>query len=133
MQWTRKRPAAFRGVLPVIRLSLGIRGNRGKIPEVIVFAAVGDGFQVFRVTPVGDAHARDLPLLCHVYRLMFRYNGIVGKLIPSDSAALFHKPNDAFRIGAGLGDLIQCIFYEIVLFQFHHSFGLSVYQRAEKM
>ena len=120
-------------MLPVKLLSLGDRRNRGKVAEVVVFTAIGDGFQVFGITPVGNAHARDLPLLCHGNGFGFRNKGFVGQLIPRDPAAFLHKPYDAFRIGAGLGDLIQCMFYEIVLFQFHHSFGLSVYQRAEKM
>ena len=30
-------------------------GHRGEVAQVVVFAAIGDGFQVFRLTPVGDA------------------------------------------------------------------------------
>lgn len=44
--------------------------------EVIVFAAVGDGFEVFGISPVGDADAGDLTLLCkflsvHIHRSFF--------------------------------------------------------------
>ena len=60
-------------------LSLGIRRNRGQIAEVVVFAAVGDGFEVFGISPVGDADTGDSPLLCHIYCLLFLNNGIIGK------------------------------------------------------
>ena len=47
-------------MLPVKLLSLGDRRNRGKVAEVVVFTAIGDGFQVFRISPVGDADLNDL-------------------------------------------------------------------------
>ena len=59
------------------KLSLGFGRNRGKITEIIVFAAVGDGFQVFGISPVGDADTGDLALLCHVDCLLFFHNGVV--------------------------------------------------------
>ena len=77
-------------MLTVKLLSLGIRRNRGEVAEIIVFAAIGDGFQIFGITPVGDADTCDLALLCHIDCLLFFYNGIIRKLIPGDSAALFH-------------------------------------------
>ena len=73
----------------VIFLSLGIRRNGWQIAEVIIFAAVGDGFEILCISPVGDADTGDLALFCHVYCLLFLYNGIIGKLIPGDPAALF--------------------------------------------
>ena len=42
------------------RLCLGLRGNRGQIPQIVVFAAVGDGFQILGLSPVGDAHICNL-------------------------------------------------------------------------
>ena len=47
-------------MLSVKQLSLGIGRNRGEVAEVIVFAAVGDGFQVFGTPAVGDADLNDL-------------------------------------------------------------------------
>ena len=58
--------------------------NRGEVAEVVIFAAVGDGFQVFRISTVGDADTGDLSLFCHVYCLLFLNNGVIGKLIPGD-------------------------------------------------
>ena len=34
-------------------LCLSIGRNRGKVTKVVVFATVGDGFQVFGISPVG--------------------------------------------------------------------------------
>ena len=78
-------------MLKVILLSLGIGRNGWQVSQIVVFVSVRDGFQVFRISAVGDADTGDLSMLCHVYCLLFFYNGIVGKLIPGDSAALFHK------------------------------------------
>ena len=36
-------------------LFLGNSRNRGQVAEVVVFAAVGDGFEVFGISAVGDA------------------------------------------------------------------------------
>ena len=47
-------------MLSVKLLSLGIRRNRREITEVVVFAAIGDGFQVFGISAVGDADLNDL-------------------------------------------------------------------------
>ena len=55
-------------------LSLGIWRNRGEVAQIVVFAAVGDGFQVFRISPMGNADTGNLALLCHVYRLLLLYN-----------------------------------------------------------
>ena len=81
-------------MLKVILLCLGFERNRGEVAEVIIFAAVGDGFEILCISPVGDADTGDLPLLCHIYCRLFFYNGIIGKLIPGDPAALFDKTND---------------------------------------
>ena len=83
-----------------------------------------DGFQVFGITPVGDADAGDLPLFCHVHSLLLLHNGIVGKLIACDPAALFHQTDDALRIRSSLGDLIQCVFDEIVFFHITTPFAV---------
>ena len=91
---------------------MGIGRNRGQVAEVIVFAAVGDGLEIFRTTPVGDADTGDLSLFCHVYCLLFLHNGIVRKLIPGDSAAFFYKTDDSLRVGICLRDLIQGLLYK---------------------
>lgn len=96
-------------------LCVDFRGNRGEVTEV-VFAAVGDGFQVFRISAVGDADAGNLTLFCHIDCLLFFHNGIIGKLISGDSAALFYKSNNALCIGTGLRNLIQCLLYKLVNF-----------------
>ena len=90
-------------MLSVKLLSLGIRRNRGEIAEIVVFTAVGDGFEVFGISAVGDADTGDLALFCHIHSLLFFHNGVVGKLIPGDPATLFHKPDDALCVGISCG------------------------------
>ena len=104
---TKNKAVSFpRGMLTVLFLSLNFRRNRGEVTQVVIFAAVGNRFQIFRITPVGDAHTGDLSLFCHIHSPLFSYKGIIGKLIPGDSAALFHKANDVFCVGIGLRDLV---------------------------
>ena len=105
-------------MLSVKLLSLDIRRNGRKVTEVVIFASIGDGFQVFRIAPVSDAHTGDLASLCHIHSLLLLHNRIVGKLISGDPATLFHKSDDPLGIGIGLRDLIQCIFNEIMIFHF---------------
>ena len=114
-------------------LCFGFRRNRGKVAEIVFFATVGNGFQVFGISTVGDADTGDLALFCHIYCLMFLYNGIVGKLIPGDSAVHFHKPDDAFRIGFRLGDLIQGLLCKFLSVLIHRSFGVRVCRKTENM
>ena len=77
---------------------------------------------------MGDADTGDLAMLCHIHCLLLFHNGIVGKLIPGDSAALFHKTNDSLCVGIRLRNLIQCIFDEIMIFHFCITpFGNSIY------
>ena len=40
------------------------RENRGEISKIVILASVGDGFQVFGISPVGDADICGLSLLC---------------------------------------------------------------------
>ena len=47
---------------------LGLRRNRGEIAEIVVFNPIGDGFQVFCITPVSDPDTGDLPLLVNAGR-----------------------------------------------------------------
>ena len=115
-------------MLKVKLLSLSIGRNSGEVAEVVVFTAVGDGFQVFGISPVGDADTGDLALFCHIHSLLFFYDGIIGELIPGDSAALFDKTDDPLCVGICLWDLIQCVFDEIMIFHFCITpFGSSVY------
>ena len=94
-------------MLMVIFLSLGFWRNRRQVAEVVVFATIRDRFQVFGISTVGDADTGNLPLLCHIYCLLFFYNGIVRKLIPGDPAAFFYQTDNPLCVGIGLGDLIQ--------------------------
>ncbi len=103
-------------------LSLGIRRNRGKIAEVIIFTAIGDGFQIFGIAAVGDADTGNLALFCHIHSLLFLYDGIVGELIPGNSATLFDKPGDPLCVGICMGNLIQGLLYKFVSVHDHHSF-----------
>ena len=119
-------------MLSVKPLSLGFGRNRGEIAEVVVFSAIGDGFQIFGITTVGDANTGDLALLCHVYCLLFFYNRIIRKLISGDPAALLHKPDDAFRVGICLWNLIQCLLCKFLSIHNHHSFGL-VFAKERKL
>ena len=66
-------------MLPVKLLSLGDRRNRGKVAEVVVFTAIGDGFQVFRIPAVSDADACDLSLLRHGNGFRFGNEGFTGQ------------------------------------------------------
>ena len=65
-------------MLSVKLLSLGRRRNRGQVAEVIILTAIGDGFQVFSISAVGDADTGDLSLFCHIYCLLFLDDGIAA-------------------------------------------------------
>ena len=109
-------------------LCLGFRRNRGEVAEVVVFAAVWYGFEVFGISAVGDADTCDLTLLCHIYRPLFLNDGVVGKLIPGDPAAFFYKTDDPLGVGIRLRDLIQgllCKFLpKVVIVYIHRSFEI---------
>ena len=102
-----KTISILNGMLTVKILCLAFGRNRGKVTKVVVFAAVWYGFEVFGISAGGDADAGDLSLLCHIYCLLFLYNGTIGKLVPGDPAAFFYKSDDPFGIGIRLRDLIQ--------------------------
>ena len=97
---------------------MGSERNRGEVTKVVVFTSIGDGLEVFHISPVGDANAGDLTLFGHVHCLLFFYNGIVGKLIPGDSAALFHKTDNPFCIRLRLRNLIQGLLYKFFSIHF---------------
>lgn len=82
---------------------------------------------------MGAADTDDLALLCHIHSMLFFNDGIVGKPIPGDPTALFHESDDPLGIGICLRNLIQCIFDEIVLLHFHHSFYHSFCRGADNM
>ena len=115
-------------MLKVILLCLGFERNRGEVTEVVVFSAVGDGFEVFGIAPVGDTDTGDLSLFCHIYCLLFFYNGMIGKLIPGDSAAFFYKTDDPLGVGVRLRNLIQGLLYKflpkVVIVHIHRSFEI---------
>ena len=94
--------------------------------EVVVFATVGDRFEVFGISTVGDADTGNLTLLSHIYCLLFFNDRIVGKLIPGDSAALFYKTDDPFCVGIGARNLIQSLLCKllskVVILHIHRSF-----------
>ena len=54
------RPPAFLAKTGGLSLHLLFRGNRGEITEIVIFGAIGDGFQVFGISTVGDADLNDL-------------------------------------------------------------------------
>lgn len=121
------------GGLEQYSLCLGFRRNRGKISEIVVFASVGDGFQVFGISPVGDAYACNLVLLCHRNGFRLGKKGFIRQLVAGDPAAFLHKSDDVLGVGTGLRDLIQCIVVETVLFRFHRSFSRSFCRTTENM
>ena len=97
---------------------MGFGRNGRQVAEVVVFAAVGDGFEVFLISTVGDADTGNLTLLSHIYCPLFFNDRIVGKLIPGDSAALFHKTDNPFCIRLRLRNLIQGLLYKFISIQF---------------
>ena len=127
----KEKTDSVHGVLSVKILGLCFGGNRREVAQVVVFTTIGDRFQVFCISAVGNADTGDLDLFCHIYCLLFFYNGIVGKLIPGDPAALFDEPDDPFGVGISLRDLIQCILDEIMIFHFALPLSSVVYTRSK--
>ena len=123
-----KAVGILNGMLTVKMLGLGFGRNGRQVTEVIIFTSVGDGFEVFGISVVGDANTCDLTLLCHIYRLLFLNDGVVGKLIPGDPAAFFYKTDDPLGVGIRLRDLIQgllCKFLpKVVIVHIHRSFEI---------
>lgn len=52
-------------MLPVKQLSFGFGRNEGEATKAAGFTAIGNGFRVFGISPVGDADICGLYLLCH--------------------------------------------------------------------
>ena len=127
MKWNKKNLRLFAG-----GFSLGSGRNGGQIAQIVVFTAVGDGFEVFGIATVGDADTGDLPLFCHIHCLLFFYNGIVRKLISGDPAALFHKSDDSLCVGICLRNLIQGLLYKFFPVHVHHSFCV-VFATAQRI
>ena len=109
-------------MLTVELLCLGFGRNRGQVTEIVILAAVGDGFNVFRIATVGDADTGDLALFCHIYCLLFLDDGVIGKLIPGDSATLFYQTDDSLCVRIRLRNLIQGLLYKFFPVHAHHSF-----------
>lgn len=107
---------------PAVLVS-GLGRNRWQVTQIVVFAAVRDGFQVLRITPVGDTNSGKLPLLCHIHSLLLLHNGVIGKLVSGDPATLFYQAGNPLRIGICLGNLIQCVPDKIAVF--HDALPLS--------
>ena len=103
-------------------LSSVLGRNRGQTAKIIVLAAVGDGFEVFRFAPVGDADAGDLAFPGHVHGLLFFHDGIVGKLIAGDPAAFLDQTDDALCVGVCLWDLVEGLL--VLSVHVRHSFGV---------
>ena len=55
-----QKPPVFITKTGGLSLHLLFRGNRGKTSQIVIFGAIGDGFQVFGISPVGDADLNDL-------------------------------------------------------------------------
>ena len=87
----------------------GLAGYGGEVSQVVVFRAVGQGFQVFGVFPVCDAYAFDFSVFCKADAFLFGDGGAVGKLVAGDASAAFYKSYDFFGIAFGLRDVIQRI------------------------
>ena len=98
--------------------------NRRQAAQIIIFAVVGDGFEVFRFATVGDADSCDLALFGHVHGLLFFHDGIVGKLVAGDPAAFLDQTDDALCVGVCLGDLVEGLLCEILSVHIRHSFGI---------
>ena len=82
---------------------LGMGRNRWQVTQVVTLATFRNGFEVFSIATGGNADTGDLALLRHIHSLLFFYNGIIGKLIPGDSATLFDKPNDCLALEFACG------------------------------
>ena len=50
-----KADSVHQRMMSVKLLSLGLGRSRGQVAKIVIFAAIGDGFQVFGVPSVGDA------------------------------------------------------------------------------
>lgn len=114
-------------------LGLGFGRNRGEVSEIVVFTAVGNGFQIFRIAAVSNANTGDSSLFCHVNCLLLLHNGIIGKLIPGDPAALFHKTDDSLCISICLRNLIQGLLYKFFPSICQSLLSLSFCRSAENM
>ena len=64
--------------LPVFLLFLGYREE---ISQIVILAAVRDGFEIFGIPSVGNAHACDMRPIRHSHRLLFVDDAVVRKLI----------------------------------------------------
>ena len=106
------------------------------VAEVVIFAAIGDGFEIFRISTMGDADTGELSLFCHIDCLLFFCNRIIRKLIPGDPAAFFHKTYYPLCVGISLGNLIQGLFCKflpkVVFVHIHRSFGV-VFAAAQRI
>ena len=66
----------------------------------------------------------------HVHGLLFFDDGIVGKLIAGDPAALLDEADDALGVGVCLGDLVEGLLCEILSVHVRHSdyWGFNPYR-----
>lgn len=60
-----KRLPALPETLAVEALCSGFGRYGGQVAQVIAFTAIGDGLEVFGISPVGDADTSNLALFCH--------------------------------------------------------------------
>ena len=110
----RKRPPAFAGNTGgLITMPVAPERRRGDFPGCR-FHPRWEWISDIPVPPVGNADSGNLPSLCHGNSLRFGDKAFVRQLVACDSAAFLHKPNDAFCVRFGLGNLIQCILDKIV-------------------
>ena len=122
--FSSRKPPVFITKTGGLSLHLLLRGNRGQISQIVIFGAIGYGFQIFRISPVGNSNTLNLPLFCHGDGFGFGNEGFVGQFVSCDPAALLHKPDDAFCVGICLRNLIQCLLCKFLSIYNHHSFGL---------
>ena len=104
----------------------------GRFPKLLFSLPSGMDLRYSVSPPVGDADTGDLTLLSHIYCLLFFNDRIVGKLIPGDSTALFHKTDDSLCVGICLRNLIQGLLHKFFPVHDHHSFCV-VFATAQRI
>jgi len=83
-----------------------LRRYRGQVTQIVVLTAIRNGFEIFCITTMGNANTGDSALLGHIDSLLLRNNGVIRKLITSDSATFFNQTNNSLGIGICLRNLI---------------------------
>ena len=75
----------------------------GQISQVVGFAAVREGAEIFAAIAAGDGYATDATLLCQSYPFPFGEYPAVRKLIAGNFAVFADQPGDGLGILVGNG------------------------------